>query len=153
MTVTGLRLPELITVTCLQDGCPTEGRWISVTLPVRVKNEYGFIFGPSDAKGRITIDREALLAEAKETERTGLMDYAGLEGNWTGSLQIAALDVDGVDRALEAHAVWSAAGIRFPPDYVSSLTRLRRVLVDEPVPASLRVELMPAGAANLVVRA
>lgn len=81
------------------------------------------------------------------------MDFAGLEGNWTGSLRIAPLDVDHIDRALEGHAVWQSAGIRFPLDYAASLTRLRRRLLERPTPVPLSVELVPSNAANLIIYA
>ena len=52
------------------------------------KNSYNLHFGPSDERGKMEVSRDQMLHEARKTANLFLMDYGGIEIEWTGALGV-----------------------------------------------------------------
>lgn len=138
-----MHLPEQLSIRVLGDGRPLQGMFAVVEVDMRVKNNFYFLFGPSDSEGRIQVSREQLLQEEKKALSFALMDYRGLEGWATGRVFVRTLNRDGIDAALKAYDKFSPS-YRYPDDYRTNLEATSRLLAEDP-PRLLRVEVTSEG--------
>jgi hypothetical protein len=105
-----MRIPDDIQVVISAGGQPLAQMLVALTFATSKKNSFHFAFGPSDAHGNIRVNRAQILAEAQKDREFFLMDYAELEGAWTGSLVVTPMNREAIGRARSAFQ-------RFHPHY------------------------------------
>jgi hypothetical protein len=112
--------PTPIEVHCAIGEEPLSGAWVTLTLPMRLKNPYRLLFGPADAGGVIRISSDELRAKARAEIDFFPMDYSSFPEAWTGAVEVDVLDVNGVHRVRSAMDLWGDAF--YPPDFNRVLT-------------------------------
>ena len=70
------------------------------------KNDFKSSHGPSDERGHVTIERSAVIESAQRDLAMFPMDYGGLDRNWTGEIEVAVMNREAIDRALQAVETW-----------------------------------------------
>lgn len=122
-----LHLPEALSVSISVNGTPLPGGWVRVTLPMRTKNPFQLLFGPSSPSGSLVISRTDLLREIQKQRDLFLMDYADPAKEWSGELLLRPLNRADVQKVLKAYALYSSTGI-YPPQIEEQLLHLDEVL-------------------------
>jgi hypothetical protein len=82
------------------------GMFVALTFPVVRKSPYGFLFGPSDLRGRIEVSRDQILSQAKKAVDLFPMDHWSLELDWTGVLRVTPVNREGLAGALHAFRLY-----------------------------------------------
>lgn len=113
-------LPEHIEVRCKVKGAPFKGAWIILVIKTSYKNPFNLLFGPTNSLGEIAITRAQVLAEAEKNRRMFLMDYGHPEEDWTGHIEIEPMNVEDVQKALQAHELFKGA-FKYPEDFQQKL--------------------------------
>jgi len=126
------------------------GAWVRVTLGMSRRNDFNLLAGPADPDGRIAVPAEALETEIEKIRDLFLMDYAGLDA-WDGSIRVAVLSREDVERALSAADIWGwVAGVRSKEE-LRALREFGKVLQDlAGEELTVRVTVRPEDAATLI---
>lgn len=104
-----LRIPERVEITVAVGGRPTMGMFVMLKFGAARKNSYNLLFGPSDERGKIEVSRDQILHEAKKTANLFLMDYGGIEIEWTGALGVTPMNRQALAGALAAHKLFKSS--------------------------------------------
>lgn len=88
------------------------------------KNDYGLLFGPSDASGELVIKALDLQQQVKGQLDLFPMDYVSPEPAWTGAMRIRVLNQTDVVYLQNAYETWKDAGL-YPADLSLHLSRLK----------------------------
>jgi len=120
--------PELIRIRILADGRPLAGALASVHVPMKVKNGFTFIAGPTDAEGRCTVTREQLLTQARADREFFIMDYADAESQNGGYLMVTPMTRGDIAPALSAFETYFP-NYPYPEGYIDALRRADQTLV------------------------
>lgn len=119
--------PSEMAVTALLDDQPMGKAWLVVELEMDHKNDYGLLFGPTDASGKLVIKDMDLRQQAKKQLDLFPMDYVSPEGAWTGAMKIRVLNRTDVVNLQNAYETWKDAGL-YPADFPLHLSRLQAQL-------------------------
>lgn len=84
-----------------------------------------------DATGRAEVTEADLLRSAREDAAAFPMDYVDLATGYAGLITAELLSAEGIDRALEAQAVYRKV-LTYPPGYREALLRARRLAASKP---------------------
>jgi len=76
-------LPDQFRIKIELNDHPVAGVWLGVALPVRRKNEFNSVHGPTDEDGVVTVSRTSIESWASLSRNLFLMDY---EADWTGEI-------------------------------------------------------------------
>ena len=125
-----MRIPDKITITISADHTPLKGMWVKLKFFMQQKNHHGLVFGPSAEDGRIEITRNQVKQEGLKTMELFLMDYADIEGFWTGRLEVIPMNRASLQGALSASRLFRS--YVYPPGYQDSLTAADAALADIP---------------------
>lgn len=82
-----MRLPDTIAARCLAGDEPFGGSWLSLALESGEdgsKAVFSFAFGPAREDGRLSVQRDELLAQSHYLEEVVGLDYGGVEERWNG---------------------------------------------------------------------
>lgn len=99
-----MNLPKSFVVQITLDANPLPGAFFMVRIPMRSKNDFWLCFGPTEASGHFTVSREFLLDAALREKNMFMMDYLDPEHDRTGNLAVEPMNVNAVERALNAFA-------------------------------------------------
>lgn len=92
-----MRLPDLIRARCLVGDTPFPGAWLALSL---IANEgdaepvFSLVFGPAGEDGRIFVERDEVLAQARFLGEAIGLDYGRIEERWSGKLALAVAGVE-----------------------------------------------------------
>jgi len=81
---------------------------------MRRKNNFSYLFGPSDECGRIQVPAKELWARAEDERRAYLMDFADPSTEFSGTVKFAPVPLVQLAAAIKAYDVHS---IGFPDAY------------------------------------
>jgi hypothetical protein len=82
-----MRFPDSIGVRCFAGREPFSGTWVALALESvedGMKTVLSLAFGPTREDGRLVLQREDLLAQARYLEQVVGLDYGHLEERWDG---------------------------------------------------------------------
>jgi len=114
-----LRVPGRTTITITTGGNPLTGVPVKLIFLMGKKNHHSFVFGPSDATGKISILDDEIKREARKTMELFPMDYADIEAHWTGRLRVIPMNREAIKAALSARRQFRT--YQFPPHYEEML--------------------------------
>lgn len=138
----------VVRVSALQQ--PVPGLLIDLSIPMKRKNDYGWLVGPSDANGVIEVS-EASLRERVEADRNlFIMDYVDPEHDAKGQIRLSVPLPAEIDAAVSAFSLYRDVS-PYPPAYGAGLQSTRRKLLELPVRPSLEVLSVTGGSATVVV--
>ena len=100
-------LPEAIELTVTDQGKPCCGALVRVELLATRKNNFSSYWGPTDAEGKVCIERAELVIEGEQEGELFLMDYGHPEKDFAGQIRISVASRDAIARALKAFGEWS----------------------------------------------
>src|SRR5579875_1266958 len=133
-------LPTTVDLLVSANDRPLPGAFVDIELPTERKNNYRFPVGPADDDGRLRVSGADLAGWARRTNDLFLMDYSGLEGNWTGEIIATPTNRAGLTRLRNAHETWGHTGI-YPETFLADLDRLAVTLDQLPAQTSLTVAI------------
>lgn len=103
---------------------------MKLTFVMARKNHHVFIFGPSDSSGSIQVSGDEIRREARKAMELFLMDYADIDGYWTGALRATPVNRESLKGALVAYQQFGQS--EFPPGYEEMLLRADEILGNIP---------------------
>ena len=121
-------LPEKIEVICSSDCTPTEGILLGLTMRTSQKNDYNFVFGPTDPTGKVVISKDEIVQQATKQLDLSLMDYFPIEDVYTGNFEINALSKAKLKSAIEAVNLFGRKN--YPEGYLEKLQNAFALNVD-----------------------
>jgi len=86
----------------------------------RHKNNYWFLFGPSNSNGVIDIEWEQIVDRAHDTASFSVMDYASFEDSFNGDIIVELADDARLKRAISAFDQFSGF-FPYPENYKSNI--------------------------------
>jgi hypothetical protein len=137
-----LMLPSRISIICKVDGVPSPNLMVNVTVNVTCKNDFRFIFGPSDASGSVVVTREELLSEAEKDRQFFLMDYSHPEQDFSGKIRVCVESGESIKWAFDAYGVFKNH-YKFSENYMDNLkctAKFLRNIGDAELSVSVRLE-------------
>jgi hypothetical protein len=136
-------IPDRVVLAAKVAGDPLHGALFEIELPMRRKNSFRLLVGPTDESGTCSLARTELLAKMKEEIDLFPMDYVGLDAGWTGDVVVAAVDRAAVRRLRKAYAIWGETGA-YPEGFLELLDALDALLApnapDEPFDVAVDVD-------------
>lgn len=120
-------MPRQVRVTALLDDQPFQDAWLALNLNMSLKNDYGLLFGPTDAAGELVISDDDLQEQIQRQLDLFPMDYASPKSAWTGSMRIRVLNRSDVANLQMAYDTWKDLDL-YPEDLPSHLSRLDALL-------------------------
>jgi hypothetical protein len=144
-TLNKITVPDRIAVTAHISGHALNGAFFEIELPMRRKNSFRILLGPTDAGGTVSLTRNELLAKAKQEEELFPMDYVDLQSGWTGEVVVAGVDRAAIRTLRSAFATWSEAG-GYPERFLPLLDELdERLAAASPAePIEVAVDVVPS---------
>jgi hypothetical protein len=137
------QLPSRVRMRALIGDEALPGAWVTITLPMKRKNDFHLLVGSADDGGEVEVSREEVLRDVQKTTELSLMDYADLS-HWDGSMIFRVLDRDGVKRLLSARKIWGEAARIHTPDDIELMQRYDNTLeADGGKPLRIHVTLDP----------
>jgi hypothetical protein len=101
-------------VTVLLAGIPTADLLVECELVMSAKNNYSFLYGPSNEVGRVPINVVDVLSRAQIEMNAFPMDYVGTDAGFTGEIRIYGTPLKRLNAALRAFRIF---GSEFPSLY------------------------------------
>ena len=133
-------LPDAIHVRVSANNAPLGSLLVLTRIVMHELNDYWGVFGPTGADGSLTITRADLLQSAQRTRGYYQEEFADLETNLAGLIEVRIMDEPAIDRALEAAT--ELPEFPYPANYAdtlrsarSDLLKLGRVLMEVAVTA------------------
>jgi hypothetical protein len=108
---------------CLLDGRPLVGGWVGIWLGTTAKNPFHSFNGPADSQGVVVVTGDDLVSWSAAQANFALIGYVSPERGLDGSIVGEAVNLNDIDRALEAFDLFSDH-VPYPPGYAESLTSL-----------------------------
>ncbi len=93
------------------------------------RNPFDFVFGPSDAQGKIEVSRDQILSEARKTIDLFPMDHWNIEVDWTGVLRATPMNRESLGRALSAVRLFGSHN--YASGYEESLRAADAILAEK----------------------
>lgn len=106
------------------------GMFVMLKFVAARKNSYNLLFGPSDERGKIEVSRDQILYEAQKTANLFLMDYGGIEIEWTGILGVTPMNRQALAGALAAYKLFKSS-YEYAPGYEEALKAAEAFLSQE----------------------
>jgi hypothetical protein len=133
-------LPAVIRLRVSSHNQPLASLLVLTRIIMHDLNDYWGIFGPTDQQGMLEISRDDLVRGAHKTRAFNAEEFADVETQLSGLIEVRVLDESGIERALEAAA--SLPDYPYEQDYVpkletahAALIKLGRVLMEVEVTA------------------
>jgi len=103
------------------DGSPAADCMVSVCFETHMKNDYGFLFGPTGPDGTLVVPEADVVKRANAEIDDAPMDYHPIEAAFTGYIRASAAGIDILERALEAYAMYGRRA--YPRGYGAALKK------------------------------
>lgn len=145
-----MRLPQEIIVRVVVRENPVEGLLIRVSIPMKRKNDYGWLIGPSGPDGRIAISGEDLRQRIQADRKLFIMDSVDAESYAKGEMRLAVPRAGAIDAAVAAFDVYHDVS-PYPAGYREALESTRSKLSAMPARPSLEVLSVTGGSAHVVL--
>jgi len=113
-------LPTSLELSIEDRGRPCAGAVVKVKIYATRKNNFQSIWGPTDERGSLTIQREALIEEGKKDAEFAMMDFGQPELDFAGQIEISVMKKEAIERALKGYAEYCRY-ITFRPGYEAML--------------------------------
>ena len=145
-----MTLPEQIEVTVKADGKPLEGVLIQLSILTTFKNDFVLIFGPTGVDGKLIINRDEMITQARRDQELFIMDYGDPEIDFSGELLVSVFGKEAIKRAIDVYPLFKDA-FEFPTGYLTQLHRALEILENLP-DQKISVDVAHEEASNLLVR-
>jgi hypothetical protein len=113
-------LPEAIHCTLTQDGLPLAGVLVRAIFKTNFKNDYSFIFAPTDSEGKTSLLKSGTISQALQQLNLALMDFGLLEQCFTGVIDLKVMTDNDIKQAINAYNIFKPA-LKFPTGYYEML--------------------------------
>jgi hypothetical protein len=125
-----MELPAKIRLVIRVNELPMAGLLARLEFPMMRRSHFEFIFGPSDAAGKILISAAELRDEARKSMELCPMDFMEIDSGWTGQLVVTPVNLPSAGNALEAVRLFK--DFPFRKGYEAALLASRELLNQTP---------------------
>jgi hypothetical protein len=120
-------LPDVIRVQVATRTAPLPSLLVLTRIVMHELNDYWSVHGPTDEQGVLRITRDDLLRNAATTKSFYEDEFADVETQLAGLIEVRVLDEAGIERALEAAA--ALPDYPYEVGYVQKLNTARAALL------------------------
>lgn len=118
--------PEIIKISIVDTTtkCPIEGILVRMHLFANRKNDYYIDPKVSDSNGQIIVNKKWVWEKVLEIINSSIMDYSSNLDDCKQYIEIAIIDTEAINRALEGIKVWWGA-LKSPQEDIDNLEKAK----------------------------